>query len=213
MEPHDAKAGPRPSPEIGRVLEFWFGPRPDDPATLLPYQQRWFSASEALDRDISDRFAKLLERAAGGELTDWPGSARGRLALILLCDQFSRNIHRGTAKAFAYDELALESSLQGIANRQDRALSVLERLFFYMPFQHAESREIQARGVELFAALAKEAPRPIQRAAQSCAAYARQHQAIIAEFGRFPHRNRVLERPSTEAETAFLRDGGPSFGQ
>lgn len=214
METHDAKAGDTPDSEVEAVLEFWFGPDPLDPVVSLPYQQRWFLASDALDGEVRQRFAPLLARAAAGALGVWLESAHGRLAMILLFDQLSRNIHRGTAGAFAYDGRALELSSQGIENGHDRALSVVERLFFYMPFQHAESREVQARGVELFEALAAErAPEHMQRAALSGAEFARQHAAIIAEFGRFPHRNRVLERASTEQEAAFLRDGGPSFGQ
>ena len=214
MDRHDAKVGQTPDFDVEAVLEFWFGPDPGDAVALLPYRERWFSAGDALDREIRRRFAPVLARAADGALAVWLKSARGRLAMILLFDQFSRNIHRGTADAFAYDGRALELSLQGIENGHDRELCVVERIFFYMPFQHAESREIQAQGVELFEALAEEpAPKHMQRAARSCAGYARQHEAIIAEFGRFPHRNRVLERASTEQEAAFLRDGGPSFGQ
>jgi len=200
--------------QIDAVLSFWFGPDPSDSEALAPFRARWFSASRALDREIVERFRGTLEAAARGELDDWAASARGRLALIVLFDQFSRNIHRGTGQAFAYDQRALELSIAGIAMGLDLKLSAVERVFFYMPFQHAETLAVQVRSVELFESLAREhADLHMRNLAQSCAEYARQHHAIIAEFGRFPHRNRLLERASTRDETMFLRDGGPTFGQ
>ena len=196
------------------VLDFWFGSAPATASGLKASMKRWYAGGTALDTQIAIRFGDLIAAAAASRLGDWAGSARGRLALILLLDQFPRSVYRGTPRAFASDPAALALTVGGIESGLDRTLDFLERLFFYMPLQHAESPEIQQRSVVVFDALAEEAtPGFVRDALAASADYARQHRDIIARFGRFPHRNGILERPSTPEEIAYLEDGAPTFGQ
>jgi len=200
-------------PRIEAVLDFWFGDLAE-PAAVSAAWNRWFRGGAAADRDIGERFAGLTEAARRGELAAWAATARGRLALVIVLDQFGRNLHRGTAAAFAADADALALTLEGIETGLDRALAPLERVFLYMPLQHAESRTVQARSVATFAALAEsDAPAHVCELLRSSADYARQHRDIIERFGRFPHRNTVLGRPSTAAELEYLDAGAPTFGQ
>lgn len=194
------------SERIDAILEFWFGPDLAAPVSD-ERRQRWFRKNEAFDREIRERFGADVERAAQGELEDWVGTPRGRLALVLLLDQFTRNIYRGNARSFACDARAEQLSLEGVERGDDQALPALARAFLYMPFMHAENLELQNRGVALFEALARE-----PNAGGSFADFARLHRDIIQRFGHFPHRNRVLGRPSTEEETEFLKTPGSSFG-
>lgn len=197
---------------IEAVLEFWFGD--ESPAAVEASWKRWFRGGEATDREIRSRFAGLVEAARRGELAAWRATSRGRLALVILLDQFGRNLYRGTAAAFAADAEALALALDGIETGLDRALSPLERVFLYMPMQHAESREVQQRSVATYAALADvDAPEHVRSVLRSSADYARQHRDIIERFGRFPHRNAVLGRPSTAEELEYLDAGAPTFGQ
>jgi uncharacterized protein (DUF924 family) len=188
------------------VLRYWFGsPRPDG-RVAEECARRWFAAGEETDAFIRERFGRSLERAAGGELADWALTPRGRLALIVLLDQFSRNVHRGTSRAFAHDALALRLCVDGIAAGMDRELAPIERAFFYMPLQHAEDREAQRRSVACLECLAEEAPPALVEQLRGFLDYARRHREVIERFGRFPHRNAVLGRPSTPEERAFLAE-------
>jgi uncharacterized protein (DUF924 family) len=155
-----------------------------------------------------------VRRAASGRLSAWAATSEGRLALILLLDQFPRSLHRGTADAFAHDVQALALAREGIAAGADRELSPFARMFFYMPLQHAESLPLQQESLRMFRALAREpAPEHVRSALAEALRYAELHADIIARYGRFPHRNPSLGRASTAAEEAFLRGGGPTFGQ
>ena len=163
---------------------------------------------------MRDRFGPAMAAAAASDLAAWEAQPRDRLALILLLDQFPRNVFRGTAAAFSQDSIALDQTLDGIASAQDQDLQPFERLFFYLPLQHCESVEMQNRSVQLFDELARSATTAtLTEALANSADYARQHRDIIVEFGRFPHRNACLGRTSTEAELRFLEQGGASFGQ
>jgi len=196
------------------VLEFWFGEPATEAATVDARVRRWFGSDRDLDARIRDRFATAMTAAADSRLQSWEDSPRERLALILLLDQFPRNVYRGTSAAFAQDAKALDLTIDGIAADLHHPLTPLERLFFYMPMQHAESLAVQNRSVELFEALAESAaPDFMIKTLASSADHARQHRDIIAEFGRFPHRNAVLGRSSTAAEVRFLERGGATFGQ
>ena len=177
------------------VLTYWFAPGPERTA-------RWFRGDAATDADVRRRFASTLESAAHGELDGWAATPRGRLALIVVLDQFSRNVHRGTARAFAQDAHALALCVAGLARGDDRALAPEERAFFYLPLEHAEDAAMQARSVACFEALAAEAPEQ-----SGFVDYAREHRDVIARFGRFPHRNAILGRRSTPDEEAFLAAG------
>lgn len=196
------------------VVDFWLGFNPDDGDAFARAYARWFSATPEVDREIEARFGALVERAGAGELDAWARMPRGRLALIILLDQFPRNLHRGSGAAFALDASALALAREGIASGADRELSQIERVFFYMPLQHAESLEVQQESVQVFEALGAEpAPAPVAKLLRKVGEFARLHADIIARFGRFPHRNRQLGRATTEAEAAYLREGGPTFGQ
>lgn len=193
------------------VLEFWFGNAGDDTAIAQAQQKLWWSKNEAVDTDIRKRFGDLVETAAAGKLDQWAQNARGRLALILLFDQFPRNMYRDTPRAFAYDPLAGKLALEGIATGADRELRAIERVFFYLPLEHSESAELQERCVALFTALAAGAPEADHKTFSGYVDYAVRHRDVIHRFGRFPHRNRILGRASTPEEIEFLKQPGSSF--
>jgi uncharacterized protein (DUF924 family) len=195
------------------VLEFWFADAATSPQALERRNKVWFSGGPRFDRACSDAFAATLAAAARGGLDHWKESPRGRLALILLLDQFSRNIHRGEAAAYSQDDRALAVCREGIERRHDEQLSLIERTFFYLPMEHAEDTQVQELSVQHFDALVDQAPEELRQHFEANAAYARQHQDIVARFGRFPHRNAVLGRDSTHEETTYLADHAPRFGQ
>ncbi|MBL0628817.1 DUF924 family protein [Aeromonas jandaei] len=194
------------------LLDFWFGDPADDALRAKRQAPLWWGKSSETDALLARRFGAQAEAAANGELADWADLPSGRLALILLLDQLPRNIHRGTPTAFARDPLAREQCLKGLSLGMDRQLSPLERVFFYLPLEHAESREQQARSVALFEELAAEqAHSPANETFAGFADFAHRHQVIIERFGRFPHRNDILGRTSTPEETAFLLQPGSGF--
>jgi uncharacterized protein (DUF924 family) len=203
--------------EARAVRNFWFGQLPLTARALERRVCFWFGGEAAVleqrDQLIRRRFGALLERAAGGELASWADGPRRRLSLIVLLDQFPRHIYRGTARAFAYDEQALSLSLSGMQSAADAALDVVERIFFYMPMQHAESREVQDESVAAYRRLRTEAPPELRATFEATLRSAENHRAIIERFGRFPHRNRLLERADATGELEWLRTGGQRFGQ
>ncbi|WP_429055893.1 DUF924 family protein [Aeromonas jandaei] len=194
------------------LLDFWFGDPADDALRAKRQAPLWWGKSSETDALLARRFGAQAEAAANGELDDWADVPSGKLALILLLDQLPRNIHRGTPTAFARDPLAREQCLKGLSLGMDRQLSPLERVFFYLPLEHAESREQQARSVTLFEELAAEqAHSPANETFAGFADFARRHQVIIERFGHFPHRNDILGRTSTPEEAAFLLQPGSGF--
>jgi uncharacterized protein (DUF924 family) len=201
------------------VLEFWFGTGPFDAARLEERSTFWFGGNDdaaaiaARDALIREQLEPMLERAARGEFTSWAASPRRRLALILLFDQVPRNAYRGTAAAYAFDREALSLSVEGMQLAADAALDPLERVFFYLPLEHAESLEAQDAAVGAFQRLVADAPPELRGYCEYCEGFARQHREIIAKFGRFPHRNRVLGRESTDAEREWMAANQGSFGQ
>jgi uncharacterized protein (DUF924 family) len=203
--------------EALEVRRFWFGKLPLKPEGVPARLALWFGtgaeAQRPIDALIRARFGPLTERAAAGELAAWADSPRRRLSLILLLDQFPRQIHRGTARAFATDRDALALTLSGMQCAADAALSPVERIFFYMPLQHAELPDAQDESLAAYRRLLSEAPPDLQALFASSLQYAERHRAIVARFGRFPHRNRVLARADTAEEEAYLRRRGESFGQ
>lgn len=198
---------------IRQVHAFWFGPLGKDDLPRKDRSRLWFRADRKSDDLIRQRFGPLLDRAARGELKDWAQTAQGRLALILLCDQFSRNMYRGTADAFAHDEMALSLCTEGIERGHDRELKPIERAFFYMPMEHCEDLSMQDRCVQSYEQLLKDVPPATASRLRSFMQHAYNHRDIIRRFGRFPHRNRVLGRRSTDAEIDFLRTRKATFGQ
>jgi len=202
--------------DITRVLDFWFGePRLE----LAVAAKRWFAKNEDFDREVGEKFLPLMERAQRGELDAWASgedAAKGSLALVILLDQMSRNVYRGTPGSFAHDKRALAICLGGIGNGTDRELPFSERYMFLMPFMHAEDRELQRRGVEEFDTLGREAEQAgasegLVAMLRSAKEFAEKHAAIIERFGRFPHRNEILGRASTAEEIEFLAQPGSSF--
>ena len=192
------------------INAFWFGARigdkeADDRARL------WWSKHTAFDKEIRERFEPCTLQAARGELDAWAASPSGLLALILLLDQFPRNMYRDTPSAFAFDTRANARCKEGLRIGADRALRPIERVFFYLPLEHAESLEDQERAVALFEGLASEAAAKHKESFDGYLDYAIRHRDVIRRFGRFPHRNRILGRTSTEEELAFLQQKGSSF--
>lgn len=199
-----------------KVRDFWFGKSPLSPEQLPRRVDLWFgNASDEVRRSVDDalraRFGTLVERALNGELAQWADGPRRRLSLILLLDQFPRNIHRGTARAFAGDEQALGLALSGMQSAADAALNAVERIFFYMPLQHSELLEVQEESVAAYKRLANEVPETIRDVFKGCQGFAERHRDVIRQFGRFPHRNVLLGRPSTPEEEVYLRQGSETF--
>jgi uncharacterized protein (DUF924 family) len=200
------------------ILEYWFGKGSFDAARLTERAAFWFGGdgpekAAARDADIREKLEPLLERAARGEFDAWATSPRRRLALILLFDQVPRNIHRGTARSFEFDPQALRLTVEGLHLAADQALNPVERAFFYLPLEHAESLDAQDASVKAFERLAEESPPELRGFIEGTVKYAHSHRAIIAKFGRFPYRNAALGRESTAAELEWLASGGERFGQ
>ncbi|WP_429155462.1 DUF924 family protein [Aeromonas media] len=194
------------------LLDFWFGDDSGDAPRAARQAPLWWGKSSETDALLAHRFGELAQAAAEGELAHWAEVPVGRLALILLLDQLPRNLHRGTPAAFAQDARARDLCLRGLSLGADKALSPLARVFFYLPLEHAESREQQARSVALFEALAAEqGDGQARETFEGFADFARRHQVIVQRFGRFPHRNAVLGRTSTPEEAEFLRQPGSGF--
>jgi uncharacterized protein (DUF924 family) len=197
---------------LEKILEFWFGALQDG---MSPSHKRrlWYASSSVLDAKIRQDFKDVLLDAAAGKYSLWQSSPRGQLALILLFDQFSRNIFRGQAQAFAYDPLALDTCLSGIEKGSDRSLCLIERVFFYHPLEHSEELIYQELCVKLFEVLSKEVEGEQQQFINNSLKFVHEHRDIVARFGRFPHRNKVLGRDSTAQELDYLGSGGKRFGQ
>jgi uncharacterized protein (DUF924 family) len=190
-------------PQYRDVLEFWFG-EPSSPERGVP-RKAWFEKSAEFDAVIRDRFSTLVDDAAAGRLAAWTRMPLAALALVIVCDQFPRNIFRGSPRAFATDPRALEISLGIVERGFDAAYLPVERAFAYLPFEHAEDIAMQRRSLALFARL------PPSSTAASYMDYARRHHDVIERFGRFPHRNEILGRASTPEEGEFLKQPGSSF--
>lgn len=199
------------------ILDYWFGTGPWTRERLDERTRFWFGgdgaeAQAARDADIRARLEPLLERASRGEFAGWASSPKRRLALILLFDQVPRNCYRGTAAAFAFDREALALAAEGLQLAADAALDPVERVFFYLPLEHAESLEAQDAAVAAFDRLVAEAPAELREWCAYTARYASKHRDLIVRFGRFPHRNSMLERPNTSDEAAWLADHPNYFG-
>ncbi|HHP7246144.1 MAG TPA: DUF924 family protein [Elainellaceae cyanobacterium] len=192
--------------EVSDVLEFWFG----DPSSKdAEYEQRrklWFGKQETVDQEIRERFGATYDRATSGQLDAWEKSPDGCLALVIVLDQFPRNMFRGDPKAFATDAKALAVSQWAIAQHFDQAIAAIRRFFLYVPFEHSEQLTHQNQSVEYFAQLINDAPE-----LADTYSYAIRHRQVIERFGRFPHRNSILGRNSTPEEREFLKQPGSSF--
>lgn len=193
------------------ILNYWFGADSDDAAVVKQKSALWWSKSREIDEDIRQRFESWMMKASAGELSQWQSTPSGLLALILLTDQFPRNVYRDSPRAFAQDSKALACCLEGLDVGCDIELRPIERVFFYLPLEHAESLECQNRSVALFRRLAQSVPSEQKPVFQEYLDYAVRHRDVIARFGRFPHRNRILGRETTTEETTFLAEPGSSF--
>jgi uncharacterized protein (DUF924 family) len=193
------------------VLEFWFG-RLEGPLDFPAEKSAlWFRKSDETDSLIRGQFQLMWQRALEGAYDSWSKTPHGRLALILLLDQFSRNMFRGTPRAFEGDSSALELAREGVQKKEDRNLHTVERVFFYMPFEHSEDLEMQKESVRLFTELLESTHDQLKRPVREFLRYAQAHHDIIKRFGRFPHRNLILGRESTAEELEFLKQPGSSF--
>lgn len=206
--------------EAKTVLDFWFGEgvsqvknTPPRSAQEIAKQQSklWWSKNETIDQDIQQRFEPTLKALLTGHYPSWFETPQGRLAAIIVLDQFSRNMYRDSAHAFTQDSLALHWALQGIRQGEDKKLTPLQRVFFYLPLEHCEQLSMQNLAIEKFEQLAADAPASFADLAKGFADYAHQHQQVIARFARFPHRNDLLNRQSTREEEEYLAQPGSGF--
>lgn len=184
------------------VLDFWF----DSDSEAL-----WYARNEAFDATVRERFGDTLEAALRGDLDAWTDTSEGWLALLIVRDQFSRNLYRDDARAWVGDPGTQVLALDGIARGDDRHLTPMQRVFAYMPLEHAESPVLQQHCVHLFERLVACQPEAQRARFQNFLDYARRHHDVIARFGRFPHRNAVLGRTDTPAEQAYLATPGAGF--
>jgi len=193
------------------VLAFWFG-LPGSAAEIAGRQRKlWFGKTPENDLAVAERFAATLRAAAAGKLDHWANTSRGRLALVIVLDQFPHHIHRDQPQAFATDSQALALSLDALAAAEDRQLAPIERVFLYLPLEHAESIDMQDQSVSLYEKLAREAGADERALFDDFLDYARKHRDVVVRFGRFPHRNEILGRPSTPDELEFLKQPGSRF--
>jgi uncharacterized protein (DUF924 family) len=184
------------------ILDFWF-----DPAS----EAHWFARDEAFDQQIRARFGDTLEAARQRELDHWATTPEGWLALLIVLDQFSRNLHREDPRAWASDRQTQTLALAGIARGDDQQLEPLQRVFAYMPLEHAEDLALQRHCVQLFNQLVAQQSQQERSRFEGFLDYARRHHDVIDRFGRFPHRNAVLGRASTPAEQDYLAGPGAGF--
>ena len=198
---------------IEQILSFWFKEQELSAPQIDRRMDIWFGEDPVFDHDIEKEFADDIEKASEGKLNHWADEPHGRLALIILIDQFRRNIYRGTLKAFSHDKVALKLCVEGAMEKKDKGLTPIQRVFFYMPLQHAESAKVQAKSVELYERLAESVSPTLQETFLTVAQFAELHKDIIDQFGRFPHRNVLLGRENTPEEDEYLAGDSPDFGQ
>lgn len=193
------------------VLNFWLGDDFPSPDTADQRMQRWFVKDAANDAQVRERFGYAMEAALAGAFDDKGGDTRDWLALLILLDQFPRNVFRETPRAFAGDAKALALALAGIARGDDENVDPMARLFCYLPLEHSEQLAMQEKSVALFRRFQQQATNDSAAMAKGWLDYAIQHRDVIARFGRFPHRNAVLGRKSTPEEVAYLAEPGSGF--
>jgi uncharacterized protein (DUF924 family) len=194
------------------ILDFWFGPIAADGTASKEHAARWWKKDAAFDAELRERFGDVHAQASRGELDHWAATPRGRVALVIVLDQLSRNLNRGSGEAFANDARALALTEEAAGSGELDALAPLHAYFLLMPFMHAEDVGAQRRGVALFRELAARAPsQALRPMLEGAVEYAERHRVIVERFGRFPHRNEALGRESTDEEREFLTQPGSSF--
>ena len=193
------------------MLDYWFG-APGSAAEISQRQSKlWFGKLPEKDRDISERFTPTFNAAIAGALDPWARSPKGRLALVIVLDQFPHHIHRDTPQAFAQDAKSLALSMAALASGEDKQLTLIERVFLYLPLEHAESLAMQDLSVAQYQQLASEAMESERTLFDNFLDYAHKHREVVLRFGRFPHRNDILGRPSSPEEITFLKQPGSRF--
>lgn len=196
---------------INRILHFWFGDHSSAHQIASEKTELWWSKNKQIDAQITDLFAATTTTAAEGKLTHWEKSPHGLLALILCTDQFPRNMHRDSSRAFAYDGIALQYAKTCINNGSAQQLLPIQQVFAYIPFEHSENLADQQTSITLYQTLADAAEGDEAKIFKNFLNFAHKHLEIIQRFGRFPHRNQVLSRHSTNEEQSFLKQPGSSF--
>jgi uncharacterized protein (DUF924 family) len=212
-ESMDATITDEDQSRIEYILSFWFREQALSAPQIDRRMDIWFSEDAVFDHEIEKEFSDDVVAACDGKLDHWAAEPHGRLALIILIDQFRRNIHRGSAAAFSKDKLALKLCVEGAMEKKDKGLTPIERVFFYMPLQHAESKKVQAKSLELYNRLAEAVSPTYRETFLTCAQFAELHKDIVDQFGRFPHRNVLLGRENTAEESEYLAADSPDFGQ
>ena len=200
------------TPDPLQVHKFWFADSLDGAEELSVQKSNWFKGPPSFDNKIRARFGTLPTSAVHGELEHWHHDRISTLCLILVLDQFPRNLYRGLARAFEFDALGLKTALSALDRGFHCELHPVEAVFMYLPLEHAENPKLQDRSVALFESLNDRAPAGTEDYFRSAAESAQLHRDIILRFGRFPHRNLALGRRSTVEEQRFLDSGGETFG-
>jgi len=202
--------------KITQILQFWF--EDIDDATPIDTKtnpfKKWFTKDASFDREIKEKFEADIIKARWGTYKEWEYSATGRLALIILFDQFSRNIFRGSSRMFENDPLALDLTLRSVQEEVDKKLLLIQRMFLYMPLMHSEEHRVQELSLKYFGSLVEEAKQKASRNVryyEDSFVYAKRHYDIVERFGRYPHRNKILGRNTTAQEEEFLLKPGSSF--
>ena len=198
---------------ITDIIQFWHGPALENPEAAFDRRDWWYRGGAEVDDEIRARFGDLVDRARGGELSEWRDTSEGALALILLLDQFTRNLFRNTVDAYSGDTLAFEIMASAIRRNLDKSLHPVSRIWLYHPFHHSEDVTAQDTGITMLKALKRHGPAPWRPYIQRSIKGWTRHRDIVARFGRFPHRNHVLGRSSSRKEATFLANDGESFGQ
>ena len=198
---------------IEAILAFWFKEHELSAPQIDRRMDIWFGEDKVFDHECKKEFSADIDRASDGQLDHWAAESRGRLALILLLDQFRRNIYRGTVQAFAMDKAALKLCVEGAMEKKDKGLTPIQRAFFYMPLQHTESLKIQMKSVQIFSRLSDAVSATYRETFETIAQFAELHHDIVEQFGRFPHRNKLLNRENTAEEDEYLTGDSPDFGQ
>lgn len=194
-----------------QVLQFWFGPTDPEGCSSPEFSSRWYKKSQAFDAEVKRSFESTYDDIAAGRLDGWHGEPLGWLASVVVLDQFSRNMFRDTAKMYSADPLAQRFASEGIGQGLDQVLKGHQRAFAYMPLMHSENLADQERCVELFQHALEQASPATHPIFSMNLKYAISHRDIVKKWGRFPHRNEILSRSSTEEEIAFLKTPGSRF--
>ncbi len=195
-----------------QIIDCWFKDATSNRRDL-PQVKRWFNGGNSFDEQLTQDYSDAVAKAGNGAFDKWMEDATGSLALLILLDQFTRNIYRGSAKAFAFDHKAQSVCLDGLSKSFDRELPIMQRVFFYMPLEHAESHKLQEESLRRFTALHAQSSSEFAQFTRRTLDSAIEHKAIIDMFGRYPYRNAVLGRENTAEEECWLAKSNKRFGQ